>query len=83
MRLDGKFEYEINIDSDVDIQDKNILPMIIQPLVENSIWHGIVPSNRPGFIKIDFIKLNGNIICSVEDNGVGMKKLTVKRKKQQ
>ena len=55
-----------------DIEEKNILPMIIQPLVENSIWHGIVPSSKPGVISIDFKKENGAVICKVEDNGVGI-----------
>ena len=72
MRLDNKFEYTINIDSSIDIEEKNILPMIIQPLVENSIWHGIVPSSKPGVISIDFKKENGAVICKVEDNGVGI-----------
>lgn len=72
MRLDNKFEYTINIDCSIDIEEKNILPMIIQPLVENSIWHGIVPSSKPGVISIDFKKENGAVICKVEDNGVGI-----------
>ncbi|MDB5284852.1 MAG: signal transduction histidine kinase, LytS, partial [Bacteroidota bacterium] len=72
VRLDNKFEYEINIDISIDLEKKEILPMILQPLVENSIWHGIVPSGRPGRISIDFKKENGQIICVVEDNGVGI-----------
>jgi ligand-binding sensor domain-containing protein/two-component sensor histidine kinase len=72
MRLDNKFEYEINIDSSIDIEKKNILPMIIQPLVENSIWHGILPMDRPGKIKIDFKQNGHGINCTVEDNGVGI-----------
>jgi len=82
MRLDNKFDYRINIDSGIDIEEKNILPMIIQPLVENSIWHGIVPSSKPGIINIDFKKENGNIICKVEDNGVGIHATWAKEKSQ-
>ena len=72
MRLDNKFEYEINIDSSIDIEKKDILPMILQPLVENSIWHGIVPSEKTGKIKIDFKEHEGKTVCIVDDNGVGI-----------
>ena len=82
MRLDNKFEYSINIDSSIDIEDKNILPMIIQPLVENSIWHGIVPSSKPGIISINFKKENNTVICTVEDNGVGINTAINKEKSQ-
>ena len=82
MRLDNKFEYTINIDSSIDIEDKNILPMIMQPLVENSIWHGIVPSSKPGIISIDFRKEKGAVICKVEDNGVGINTSINKEKSQ-
>ncbi len=83
MRLDNKFEYSINIDSSIDIEEKNILPMIIQPLVENSIWHGIVPSSKPGVISVDFKKENGAIVCKVEDNGVGINAKPEKKPKSQ
>jgi sensor histidine kinase YesM len=82
MRLDNKFEYTINIDSSINVEEKNILPMIIQPLVENSIWHGIVPSTQPGIISVDFKKENGTIVCQVEDNGVGINTSIHKEKSQ-
>ncbi|HWB63312.1 MAG TPA: histidine kinase [Chitinophagales bacterium] len=72
LRLDDKFEYEINIDTNIHIEEKIILPMIIQPLVENSIWHGIAPSGRMGKITVNFSAKNGQVICTVEDNGVGI-----------
>ena len=83
MRLDNKFDYTINIDSSIDVEEKNILPMIIQPLVENSIWHGIVPSSKPGIISIDFKKTDGMVICKVEDNGVGINAKVNDREKSQ
>jgi len=83
MRLDNKFEYTINIGSSINVQDKNILPMIIQPLVENSIWHGIVPSSKPGIIRIDFNKENGAVVCKVDDNGVGINAAEEKKEKNQ
>ncbi len=82
MRLENKFEYELNIDSGIDIEQKNILPMIIQPLVENSIWHGIVPADRAGNISISFKKQDGRILCIVDDNGIGINAAGKERKGQ-
>ena len=72
LRLDNKFDYEINIDSRVDIEAKTLLPMIIQPIVENSIWHGIVPSGIRGKVKVDFKYESNILVVMVEDNGVGL-----------
>jgi LytS/YehU family sensor histidine kinase len=72
LRLEDKFDYEINIESHVDIEAKMLLPMIIQPIVENSIWHGIVPGEGHGLIKVDFRKDDGTLVVVVEDNGVGL-----------
>ena len=54
----------------------DIPPLILQPFVENAIWHGIVPKKTPGTIIIA-IRLDGNsdrLICTIEDNGVGRAK---------
>jgi Histidine kinase len=72
LRLDNKFDYEINIDSSINIEAKILLPMIIQPVIENAIWHGIVPSGTRGRVKVDFAYDNKNIVVTVEDNGVGL-----------
>ncbi len=71
-----KLRYGEMISDEYDIApDTNqikILKNILQPLVENSIYHGIRPSGEPGFIKIS-AHINGScLILSVEDNGVGM-----------
>ena len=71
-----KLRYGEMISDEYDIApDTNqikILKNILQPLVENSIYHGIRPSGEPGFIKTS-AHINGRcLILSVEDNGVGM-----------
>lgn len=84
LRLENKFDYELNIDSNVDIEQKTMLPMIIQPLVENSIWHGIVPLEERGKIKVDFKRdKDGALICTVDDNGVGINSTKLINKKEQ
>ncbi len=55
-----------------DTNQIRILKNILQPLVENSIYHGIRPSGEPGYIKTSAQINEGYLILSVEDNGVGM-----------
>jgi signal transduction histidine kinase len=50
--------------------------MILQPLVENSIIHGIAPRRRGGIVKIESVKQNNWLILSVEDDGLGVKNET-------
>lgn len=84
LRLENKFDYELNIDSNVDVEKKMMLPMILQPLVENSIWHGIVPLEEKGLIKVSFKKdEDGALICMVDDNGVGINSTKMVTKKEQ
>lgn len=72
MRFKEKFEYKIIIDEGVDTDTLKIPPMLLQPYVENSIWHGILPMDHPGIIKIE-IKLDGkNLQISIIDNGIGI-----------
>ena len=45
--------------------------MIIQPLVENAIKHGILPKDGPGHINIYFSNGDDNVVCTIEDDGIG------------
>ncbi len=73
MRMQNKFSYEIKVDDDIDRENTLIPPLILQPFVENSIWHGISTKKGAGKILIS-IHRDGNMInCIVEDNGIGMK----------
>ncbi len=73
MRMNNKFSYEIKVDDNIDPDNTLIPPLILQPFVENSIWHGIAGKNDNGKIWIH-IKKEGNMInCVVEDNGVGIR----------
>ncbi len=73
MRFQNKFEYKINIGQDIDIESVLIPPMFLQPFVENSIWHGILPMEKPGKINIDIKRSQPNkITFIIEDNGIGI-----------
>ncbi len=71
MRLNHKFTYEIKIDSAIDASNTLIPPLILQPFIENSIWHGISRKAGKGKITLE-IKQDGEfIVYSVEDDGIG------------
>lgn len=74
LRFEDKYDYQINIDQDLDGEFLMIPPMVVQPFVENAVLHGISPLKTKGFISIDF-KLEGDILkISITDNGIGRKK---------
>jgi len=74
-RLDNKFEYSIEIDPKFAEEGVFIPGMIIQPVVENAIWHGIATLEKKGFIKISFQAYKPKSLkIIIEDNGIGMKR---------
>ncbi len=81
IRFKDKFEYRINVDEEIDTLLYKVPTMLIQPYVENSITHGLLPRDRKGYVKID-LKLNEDfLLCTIEDNGIG-RKAALERKNQ-
>ncbi|MBR4155593.1 MAG: histidine kinase [Bacteroidales bacterium] len=74
MRLGNRFNFEINIDPDLDADNIEVAPLIIQPFVENAIIHGLVPKKENCVLKISLSKIaDEKLLCIIEDNGVGRK----------
>jgi tetratricopeptide (TPR) repeat protein/ribosomal protein S13 len=73
MRLKEKLTYEFIIESTIDIDFIEIPPLIIQPYVENAIWHGLMPKSEGGYVKISFIATEDSkyLIIKITDNGIG------------
>lgn len=71
MRMDHRFAYEIKIDEGIDAANTMVPPLILQPFVENSIWHGFGETKGAGRILIEIKRENDMIRCVVEDNGKG------------
>ena len=70
-RFKDRFTFEVNCSPEID-QDKTEIPVFfIQPLVENAIKHGLMNSQEPGVLIVDFKKNNLDLICTVHDNGIG------------
>jgi len=72
LRFEGKFEYVLDFGGDESILNQRIPTLLIQPFVENAIWHGIsLKQDQIGIIKIFIIETSKSIICTIEDNGIG------------
>ncbi len=73
MRFQNKFSYSINIAPEVDTESIKVPPMFLQPFVENSIWHGILPMEESGNISIQIGKnAKNHLQFIIEDNGIGV-----------
>lgn len=77
LRFKGKIEYKIKVDESIDPDDIYLPSMVLQPFVENAIWHGLVHKNgeaEKGVIEISIKEENNRLYCIIEDNGVGREK---------
>ncbi len=86
-RFQDKFEYRIDVDPEIDIKQYMIPPMLLQPYVENAVWHGLRYKSEKGLLSIDFKKKdNDTIEIIIADNGIGREKSmslkTLNQKKQ-
>ena len=71
-RYRGRFDFEVKLDSGVEELEAEIPPMLLQPFVENSIIHGILPSSNKGLIEVFITHKDGFLIFEITDNGVGI-----------
>ena len=72
LRFSSKFKYKLIVGEGIDPENILISPMIIQPYVENAIWHGLMRlKEREAELTIGIEKRNGLLTCSIDDNGVG------------
>lgn len=74
MRFENKFDYVIHIDESIDGDYDEIPPMLIQPYLENAIFHGINPKEGNGKIEISIKIVNQFIKISIADDGIGREK---------
>ena len=79
MRFKDRFDYEVNING-VDTESEFIPAMIMQPFIENSIIHGILPNeSRKGKIVIDIQQNDGFLEIKISDNGIGIEQSLSKK----
>src|SRR5690606_18902876 len=65
------FAFEMHADASLDPDETILPPMLIQPFIENAIWHGPGVEGRPISIRAEFRSRGDHLECIVEDDGVG------------
>ena len=70
-RSNGSFEYNMHIDESLDPGKTLIPPMIMQPFIENAIWHGLNKKQGKGQLDISVKKKEDQLVCRIEDDGQG------------
>ena len=70
-RFRDHFEYEFNVDSNIDLDEIDIPPMLIQPYIENAIWHGLRYKNDQGKLKVEIVENGNGVKINIEDDGIG------------
>ncbi|MBC7903211.1 MAG: histidine kinase [Gemmatimonadaceae bacterium] len=83
MRFEKTFDYEIIVDDELEVDEIKIPSMLLQPYVENALWHGLMHKEGPRSLTINFKRLSEELFrCTIEDNGIGRKKSFELKEKQ-
>lgn len=83
LNLERKLALEIQVESSIDTKNILISSLMLQPLVENAIWHGISPKQEDGTISILISKEKQKLVCEIVDNGIGINAKGSKRHNSQ
>ena len=86
-RFPEKFDYEIKVEDHLDVGAFQIPPMLLQPYIENAIWHGLRYKEDKGYLLIDLVQKSKDVLgITISDNGIGRKRSaklkTMNQKKQ-
>jgi len=71
LRFETPFSYLVNVESNVELNDIKVPPLILQPFIENAIWHGLAHKTSSGMLIINVQEQDDTMRISIEDNGVG------------
>jgi LytS/YehU family sensor histidine kinase len=71
LRSCNKIQYNFIIDEIISLKSVMVPALILQPFIENAIWHGLMPKKEGGMLDIQVSQKENKICCVVEDNGIG------------
>ena len=74
LRFDKKIMYEFQCDPDLDTELIEIPPLLLQPYIENAIWHGLTLKKEEGHLWIRIEQKEKYLVCTITDDGIGRKK---------
>ena len=81
MRFEKAFDFDIKIASEIDATLCYVPPLILQPFVENAIWHGLLHLDKKGSLSIDISKKDTMVCIAITDNGVGRAQAALSKSK--
>ena len=82
MRMDNNLDYTINTRNIENLEEINMPTMLIQPFVENSIIHGLLPKEDNRILNILISKENNHLLCTITDNGIGREAARIMNEKR-
>jgi ligand-binding sensor domain-containing protein len=71
MRFEDRIAFQFHIEQDEELKQTKVPPLILQPIVENAIVHGLLPSETGGLVNITVYRDGPYAVCKIEDNGIG------------
>ncbi len=74
LRFNYHFDYKISVVKEIDISVLKVPPLILQPYVENAIWHGLMHKEEKGQLDIEIIQESDHLCFKITDNGIGREK---------
>ncbi len=74
LRFENKFTYKIIAEEDLDTTGIKAPPLIMQPYVENAIWHGLMHKKEKGNLEIELYVQEEILFCKITDDGIGRKR---------
>ena len=72
LRFGDKVQVQFLVDEEIDTRQITVPALLIQPFIENAVWHGLVPRQEAGGLLEIIVKEKGrNLLCTIDDNGIG------------
>lgn len=72
LRFGQHFDYRIELDDSIELENCSVPGFLIQPHLENAIWHGLRYKKEKGLLTLKISELKGSILVTIEDNGIGI-----------
>ncbi|MEO5647074.1 MAG: histidine kinase, partial [Chitinophagaceae bacterium] len=74
LRFKQSFHYELEVEESIDEETTLVPSLLLQPFIENAIWHGLMHKEGDKRLAISFEEINDHLVCMIEDNGIGREK---------
>ena len=81
LRFKDAFDYRIVTEDDIDAGDIYIPPLLLQPFVENAVWHGLMHKQERGLLTVTLSVSDNMLTCTIRDNGIGRKRADLLKSK--